>query len=112
MKKLRAAANQFLTRKQTRISVMSLAGLLAFSALVFANVNGGGRSSSSSSSLSPGQAQNTLTGQWTAEMDRDKPGEIRLSYHRSSESGGFSMTGGKVALGELQGLTADAVFSA
>jgi len=108
MKKLRTAMNHFSTGKLMRISLMSLTGLLAFSALVLAHANDGGKANG----LGSIAAQNTITGQWTAELNRDKPGEIQLTYHRRSEAGGFSMMGGKVALGELQGLTAEAAWSA
>ena len=107
MKKFVKAINHFVTKKQTRLSSMSFAVLLAFSALVGAHAHGG-----KVNALHQAPAQNTITGQWTAELNRDKPGEIRMTYHRHSESGGFNMTGGNVALGELQGLTADAASAA
>jgi uncharacterized protein (UPF0335 family) len=108
MKKLRTAMNHLFTRKQTRITLMSFVGLLAFSAFVFAKVNSGGEAGG----LPFVPAQNTITGQWTAELIRNKPGEIHFMYHRRSETGGFSMTGGTVLLSELQGLSADAALSA
>jgi len=108
MKKFQTAMNHLLTNKQTRIAFMFFAGLLAFSAFVFANVNGGGKVNAVHSI----PAQSTLTGQWTAELNRNRPGEIQLTYHRRSEGGGFSMSGGTVPLGELQGLTAEAALSA
>jgi len=106
MKKFRRAMNHFSTGGRVRISLMSLAGLLAFSALVMAHAGGG-----MVNGPRPASAQNTITGQWTAELNRDKPGEIQLTYHRRSEGGGLSMTGGTVSLGELQGLTTEAAWS-
>lgn len=108
MKKFHPATSYFLNSKRTRISLMTLAGLLAFSAFVFADVKDGGKVNS----LHPIAAQNTMTGQWTAELSRSKPGEIQMTYHRHSETGGFNMTGGTVSLAELQGLTTEAVLSA
>jgi uncharacterized protein (UPF0335 family) len=109
MKKLRTAINHFLTKKQARLALMSFAVLLAFSALACARVNSAGKVNGLNYAV---QAQNDLTGQWTAEVNRSKPGEIQMTYHRRSGTGGFSMSGDKVALGELQGLTADAALSA
>lgn len=109
MKMFRTALSRFSTGRPVRISLMSLAGLLAFSALVFAHANGGGNKVNG---LPPTPPQNTITGQWTAELNRDKPGEVQLTYHRRSEGGGFSMTGGAVSLNELQGLNTEAAWSA
>ena len=107
MKKSQTALSHFLTTKQTRMTALACAGLLAFSAFVSASIESAGKVNASHAV----QAQNTITGQWTAELSRQKPGEIQMTYHRRSESGGFNMTGGRVALGELQGLTAEAAFS-
>ncbi|HYP01964.1 MAG TPA: hypothetical protein VER76_17365 [Pyrinomonadaceae bacterium] len=107
MKMSQTALCHFLTKKLTRISALTCAGLLAFSASVLV----GAQSDGNSDSPRAVQAQNTITGQWTAEVNRSKPDEIQITYHRRSETGGFSMSGARVALGELQGLTSEAVFS-
>jgi uncharacterized protein (UPF0335 family) len=107
MKILQTAMSHFLTKRQARVSLMSVAWLLAFSALVFAHENGG----ANYNGLLQTQAQNGITGQWTAEFSRRTPGEIQMTYHRRSDMGGFTMSGGGVPLGELQGLTAQAVLS-
>jgi uncharacterized protein (UPF0335 family) len=108
MKKFQTATNHFSTNKQRRMTSLAFAALLTFSALACAHANSAGKTGG----LSAVQAQNTLTGQWTAELNRTKPGEIQITYHRRSETGGFNMTGRTVPLGELQGLTADAAMSA
>jgi hypothetical protein len=108
MKKFQTAMNHFLTNKQIRMSLLAFATLLTFSALACANVNSAGKVNG----IYMAQAQNALSGQWTAELDRNKPGEIQMTYHRRSEGGGSSMWGKKVSLGELQGLTAEAALSA
>ena len=108
MNKFRSAMNNFFTTKRARIASMSFVGLLALSAFVFAHANGAGKKANSLHTI---QAQNTLTGQWTAEIDRSKPGEIQMTYHRRSEDGGSSMWGKTVSLGELQGLTTEAASS-
>jgi uncharacterized protein (UPF0335 family) len=108
MKKFRSARNYFVTKKRARLASMSIVGLLAISALVLAHVNS---AAGKLSGAPPLQAQNALTGQWTAELSRDKPGEIQMTYHRRAETGGSSMWGKRVPLGELQGLTAEAALS-
>lgn len=104
MKKLGTAMNHSLTGRRTRISLMFVAGLLAFSAFAAAKTDGGG---SNAVGLPPRLAQNAITGQWTAELKRDKPGEIQMTYHRRTDTSD-SMFGKTVPLGELQGLTAEA----
>src|SRR4028119_1016527 len=108
MKKFQTATNHFLTNRQTRISSLAFAALLIFSAVACAHTNSAGKVNG----LFAAQAQNTLTGQWTAELNRSKPGEIQVTYHRRSEGGGSSMWGKTVPLVELQGLTADAASAA
>jgi uncharacterized protein (UPF0335 family) len=108
MKKFRTAMSHFLTKKQARVSLLSFAVMLTFSTVACANVNSAGRISG----LYAVQAQSDLSGQWTAELNRNKPGEIQMTYHRRTEGGGNSMWGKTVSLGELQGLTAEAVLAA
>jgi uncharacterized protein (UPF0335 family) len=108
MKKFRATMNHLLSKKRTRISLMAFAGLLAFSSLALAGVESGG----ASNGLAQAPAQNAIAGQWTAEFKRDKPDELQMTYHRRSETGSsFSISSYTIALGELQGLTADAALS-
>lgn len=111
MKKFHRTRNQFLINERSRIWLMVFVGSLAFSALMFAAVNGAG-GGDASGLFTTQAAQNTMTGEWTAELDRKKPGEIHMTFHRRSETGGFNMTGDSIPLGELRGLTADAVSSA
>jgi uncharacterized protein (UPF0335 family) len=107
MNKFQTAMKHFLNTRRALLSLMSCAVMLAISVFVFAIAHSSGKASG----LHAAPAQNTLTGQWTAEMSRSKPGEIQMTYHRNSETGGFNMMGGTVALGELQGLTTEAAFS-
>jgi len=107
MKKFQTATSQYLTNKRTRISSLAFAALLTFSAVACAHANSVGKTGG----LSAVQTQNSLTGQWTAALNRTKPGEIQITYHRRSETGGSSMWGKRVALAELQGLTAEAALS-
>lgn len=108
MRKLRTAMKHFLNGRRARTSLMSCAWLLALSAFVLTSVEGGVEGNG----LYPATAQNTITGQWTAELNRSQPGEVRMTYHRRSDLGGFTMTGEPVSLSELQGLTTEAAFSA
>jgi hypothetical protein len=57
-------------------------------------------------------AQKAVKGEWSAEFDRAKPGEIHLTLQRRSGDDGFSMSSDDLPLGELQGLTSDALSSA
>jgi uncharacterized protein (UPF0335 family) len=107
MKMSQTASSRFLSKKRVRISAIACAGLLALSSCAYAGVKSAGHINGSPVV----RAQNTITGQWTAEVSRDKPGEVQMTYHRHSESGGFSMSGDRVALGELQGLSSEAAFS-
>jgi hypothetical protein len=106
MKKFRATMNHLFGKQQTRISLMACAGLLAFSSLAFARVDGG-----QAKGLVSIPAQTAISGQWTAEFNRDKPGELQMTYHRRSGTSSFSMSSYTVALGDLQGLTAEATLS-
>jgi uncharacterized protein (UPF0335 family) len=110
MKKFVTALNHFLTKKQTSVSLLAFAALLTFSAVACANANSAGKVNGLPAAQNT--TQNSLSGQWTAEMNRNKPNEIQMTYHRRSEGGGFNMSGNTVPLGELQGLTTEAVFSA
>jgi hypothetical protein len=105
MKKLQTMLSQLLTNKRARLSLMVLAGLIAFSVLVFANVKG----AVDVTPLFAAQVQQTaMTGEWTAEINHEKPGEVQMTFHRHSKEGGFNMSGETVSLSELQGLSADA----
>lgn len=52
-----------------------------------------------------------IKGQWVAEYDRTKPGEIYFMFQRRTGSDNFSMNSDNMPLSELQGLTADAISS-
>lgn len=108
MKKFQRTSDHFLTKTRGRISLPAFALMLAFFAFACADVN----SASRIGGLYTVQAQNDLSGQWTAELSRSKPGEIQMTYHRRSDGGGFNMSGNTVSLGELQGLTAEAALAA
>ena len=109
MKMLLAKANQSFTNKHLRLSLIFLVGLLAFSSLVFERVKG---AADVPDLFSAQAAQSALTGEWTAEFSRTKPGEIQMNFNRRSKEGGFNMSGDTVSLSEVQGLTAEAASSA
>jgi uncharacterized protein (UPF0335 family) len=108
MKKFQLATRQFFNNKQSRISIMLFSGLLAFSAFAGAAVKSNGKANS----LLTVQAQNAMTGQWTAELNHNKPGELKMMFHSRSETSGFNMMSRTVPASELQGLTTEAASSA
>jgi uncharacterized protein (UPF0335 family) len=105
MKKLQTALSQLLTNERAGLSLMVLAGLIAFSIIAFANVKGAVDAMTVFAAQMP---QTAMTGEWTAEINREKPGEIQMTFRRQSKEGGFNMSGETVLLSELQGLSADA----
>jgi uncharacterized protein (UPF0335 family) len=108
MKRFETATRRFFNNRQSRISVTCFLGLLAFSAFACATVKSGGKANS----LFAVAAQNAMTGEWTAELERSRPGEIKMLFHSRSQTGGFSMMSRTVAASELQGLTTEAMSAA
>jgi uncharacterized protein (UPF0335 family) len=53
-------------------------------------------------------SQKGIKGEWSAQFDRQRAGEIHFTFHRRSESGGFSMSGNNLPVSELQGLPVEA----
>src|SRR5690349_14955962 len=102
MKKLQTALSQLLTTRRASLSLMVLAGLIAFSAIVFVNVKGAVDATTVFAAQMP---QTSLSGEWTAEIDRAKPGEVFLIFNRSPQGHGFNMSSETVSLSELQGLS-------
>ena len=107
MNRLQTPRRSFVN-KRPRILVMVCSGLLALSAFTFAKAESAALTGDPHRLL----AQTALTGEWTAEIQPSKPGDIRFTFHRRSEAGGFSMNGHTMALGELQGLSAEAASAA
>lgn len=52
--------------------------------------------------------QKGIKGEWNAEFDRNKTGEIHFTFQRRTEKGGFNMSGDNLRVSELQGLAAEA----
>jgi hypothetical protein len=50
----------------------------------------------------------TIKGEWNAEFNRNKTGEIQFTFQRRSENGGFNMTSDNLPLSQFQGLPAEA----
>ncbi len=106
MKKFQITAYQFLLNKQSlRIPMLLLFGLFAFLAAIIVTDD-------NANSVKAQVSQKIITGEWFADFNRSKSGEIHFTFQRRSEKGGFSMTSNNLSLGELQGLTAEAVSSA
>jgi hypothetical protein len=104
MKKNQTIARRFLTNQQSRIPVMFLTGLLAFSALI---MSADSVSRANDRAPSTKAAQSALTGQWIARFNANKPAVINLMFTRRSENGGSYMVGENVSLNELQGFPSD-----
>ena len=105
MKRFQTTARRFLTNRRGRVPAVLLTGLLAFSALVLTNV-GASRAREGAPSAAP--AQDSLTGQWIAQLDAGKPGVVKFMFTRQSEKGGSYMTSDEIPRGELQGFPSDA----
>lgn len=90
-----------LNGKFLRASMLLSFGLLAILAGIL-------MSDKSAQSVGAQAAQKGIKGEWNAEFDRNKAGEIHFRFQRRSENGGFNMTGENLRAGELQGLPAEA----
>jgi hypothetical protein len=55
--------------------------------------------------------QQTLTGEWTASFDPEKPNRIQLNFERRNNRGGRNQTGQGYDFAELQGLTREQAAS-
>ena len=106
MKKFQITAYQFLLNKQSlRIPMLLLFGLFAFLAAIIVTDD-------NANSVKAQVSQKIITGEWFADFNRSKSGEIHFTFQRRSEKGGFSMTSNNLSLAELQGLSAEAASSA
>jgi predicted metallopeptidase len=105
-------AHQFLTRgflSGRRALATVLLGLFIFVALDATSASAL-RFGASNSNILP--AQETLSGTWTAELKRDKPGDkIQFNFNRRREGGHSSMHGNGYALTDFQGLTREQVLA-
>lgn len=109
MEKYQTISRRFLTKQQSRIPIMFLMGLLAFSALIlFADSASRANDREPSTNVS----QTALSGQWIARFNTNKPAVINLMFTRQSENGGSYMVGENVSLNELQGFPSDVTSSA
>ena len=120
MYKFQTAIRSSLTSKQVRLAVLFLVGLLAFSALLFERVKGAAEvadtftaqaAHSEQAARSEQVAPSGITGTWTAELNRSKPGEIEMTFERRSGEGGFNMSSDRIALSELQGFSPEVASS-
>lgn len=102
MKKFQTITDKFLPGKQSlRKPMLVLFGLFAFFAAVIVTDDNANR-------VKAQVSQKTITGEWFADFNRSKAGEIHFTFQRRSEKGGFNMTGNNLRLSEFQGLTIDA----
>jgi uncharacterized protein (UPF0335 family) len=95
MKKFQLKAPRFLSdRRFIRPAFLLFAGLLAF-AFGASVVN----------------AQ-TVSGEWTAQYKTNKPNQVHFMFQRRTSGGGMNMNGDYLPLGELQGLSTEALTAA
>lgn len=98
-----AARRSFLNQQSRQsVSIMLLVGLFALSSMIAAT-----RGSASRASLSP---QAAYTGEWTAEIPRDRADKINLTLKRGTEKGDKQTVGSDISLSEIQGLTREQAF--
>jgi hypothetical protein len=102
MKKFQMAA--LLGGKSPGASVLLSFGLLAaiFAAILTSDKTAPGVGAQEAAS------QKGIRGDWNAEFDRSRTGEIQFRFQRRSGSGGFNMTSENLRTGELRGLPAEA----
>jgi uncharacterized protein (UPF0335 family) len=102
MKMFQTAARRF----PFNAKFLSASRLLSFVLLaIFAGIV---MSDKSASRAGAQAAQKGIKGEWTAEFDRNKTGEIHFTFQRRSERGGFNMNSDNLRVGELQGLAPEA----
>jgi uncharacterized protein (UPF0335 family) len=109
MKRFKTQTSQFLATPSSRLSVMFLAGLLVFSALILSarsavEVN--------DPAVLEKAAQTALSGQWVAEFNSREPGVIKLMFSRRSDNGDSFMTSDNISMAELQGFPSDVTSTA
>lgn len=75
-------------------------GVVSFSLLAFFNHH------SASSAVS---AQETLSGEWTAEINKKNPEKVQLNFSRRTAKGGNNMHGSSYSLDELQNLSREQI---
>ena len=110
MKKFKTIAERLLTRPQSGIPLMFLAGLLVWSALII-SASGAVNEAADLAVVSPLAAQPVLTGQWVAQINANKPAVVNLILSRN-EKGDSYMQSEDLPLAELQGLPAEVASSA
>lgn len=54
-------------------------------------------------------AQTTMTGDWTASVDNDKPGRVHLKFQRRTDQGGKNHMGQTLEISDLQGLSREQI---
>jgi hypothetical protein len=105
MRKFRTEAQMFLAGKRhARFLIMFLLGLSAFGGLLLTTAD---RANGEQGLLTARAVQNTVTGEWTAELNPRRASEIQMTFHRRSEQGGISMTSETLSVSELRGLSAE-----
>jgi hypothetical protein len=101
-----AARRSFLNQQSRQIiSITFLIGMFALSSVIAGIHN----SASAAASIAP---QASFTGEWTAQISRDKADKISLTLNIGTDKGNRHTMGSDVSLTELQGLTREQALGA
>lgn len=95
---------------RARFLIAFLVGVFGFGVFIMTANGVNGKNDLAATAQAP--RQSTITGEWTAELNRNKPGEIQMTFHRRSDEGGLSTNGDSLPLSELKGITAQTISSA
>jgi len=102
-----AARNSFLNRKSRRLlGALTLTGLLALTSVIFARTNS--LTSAGAIAVPP---QSAITGEWTAELSKERPDQLHFTLNRQAGTD-RSNYGHEISLADFQGLTREQIASA
>lgn len=105
--KIQTIAHRSFSQRQLPRRLFSLTfliGLLAAASIIAAT-----SSTSTRAAIAP---QASITGEWTAELPKDRADKIYLSLNRRTAKGRTNMSGSDISLAELQGLTREQALNA
>ena len=98
-------SSQGWARSSRKVQTALLIGLFLFSIMMVANPAGRGVAAA----LAP---QEAMTGQWTAEVSKEKADYIQLNLHRQTDQGRTNNMGTSMSFTDLQGLTREQAIAA
>lgn len=99
MKNSLAKTQLLINKKHSRISLLFIAGLIIFTAFMIA------------SSTVTVNAQKALKGEWSAQINSEKPNMLFIMFTRRPNITSINQTSRYITLNEVQGLTAQTISS-